>query len=520
MIITPRDAEYWATATLIPELAHWAIPFRDALVQEIELRDYQLDLIRRVVQAMLAGYRRILVVLPTGGGKTVMAAAMLYSASALGFPSQFIVHRKELIEQTSKTFAGNDLNHSFVAAGKPFDPAAAVLLAGVQTLANRLDLVLPPNTAIIDEAHHATAATWRQVMDAYGDGYIVGLTATPQRLDGQGLGDHFDVMIEGPTTAELIEWGYLSPFDYYAPSTPDLSSVPTRMGEFAREALAAALDKPKLIGDIVEHYLRLAKGEQGIVFAASREHSRHLADAFRGEGVRAAHVDGDMSDKERAAIDAAFRAGDLDMMTNVDLFGEGYDVPGVVYCGLGRPTKSVALHLQQCGRDLRVIYGTGHDLRTQAGRIAAIASGPKPKGIICDHAGNANRHGLPDQDRTWTLEGRPKGSRATGCNDDATPIRQCLVCFRVVPSVVAICPGCDTPFPRQVRELKQEAGELKKIAKAEHAAEMARRKAELRECKTLADFEAFARKHGYKNPEAWASLQKSMRRDYARFRRR
>jgi superfamily II DNA or RNA helicase len=491
-------------------------PFQAQDLPGWPLRDYQAAMLRQATGMMRAGVRRILLVLPTGGGKTMMAAAMQGAAAAHGWDSQFLVHRRELVDQTSRTFSELGVAHGFVAAGHPFDPAADVLIAGVQTLVGRLGRVAVPALVIPDEAHHATATTWVTVLDAYGDAYVIGLTATPERLDGRGLKDKFDAMIVGPSTADLIAWGYLSPFDYYAPGDPDTEGVKRTAGDFNRGAIAEIMDKPKLVGDVVEHYLRLARGERGIVFAASREHSRHMAEAFRSEGVRAAHVDGDSKDRDELVN--AFRAGDLDVMTNVDLFGEGFDVPDIVYCALARPTQSLSLYLQHCGRDLRAVYAENRDLSTIEARLAAIASGPKPRGIISDHAGNFWRHGWPDTPRCWSLEGREGRARGS-VNADAMAIRQCMTCYRVAPSTMKTCPGCGEIFLGQPRVLRTEAGTLTKLERAairEEAAaakvvERRRHAMEERRCKTHGDLVRLAEGRGYKNPEDWASVRKKTR---------
>lgn len=491
------------------------IPFYTDLLGLWGLRDFQLAMLVKAVGYMQAGVRRILLQLPTGGGKTRMAAAMHGCASMLGLTSEFIVHRRELIDQTSRTFNELNIKHGFVAAGLPFELDNLVMLSGVQTLVNRLHLLAPPNLAIVDECHHATAASWQTVMDAYGDCIIIGLTATPERLDGKGLREHFDVMIEGPSVAELIARGFLSPFDYYAPNPPDLTGVHTVAGDFNRGEVAALMDKPKLVGDVVEHYLRLAPGEKGIFFAASREHSRNVVEAFVANGIRAAHVDGSMPAKERERIVTGYREGEFDLMSNVDLFGEGFDVPGIVYCGLGRPTKSLSLFMQQCGRALRMFEGKGN-------------------AVLADHAGNAFHHGLPDDPRQWSLEGRVTRQRGEGAENDALPVRQCKACFRISPSTVAVCP-CGEEFPAQVRVLKQEEGQLTKLEraavkaaerqqreeererlKAEQAAQKERariqRKIEERQCVTLQDWRELAERRNYQNPKGWARMKFQLKR--------
>lgn len=514
MRLSPRDALLFSIATLTPEIAHVGVPIRDELLSPTVLRDYQLDMLREASALMRQGFRRVLLQLPTGGGKTVMAGQALLGAQTSGFTGQFLVHRKELIDQTSESFTGMGLRHGFVAAGRPFTPEASVTLAGVLTLANRLDLVLPPDLLIIDECHHAVSDTWSRVLAGCPDAYMLGLTATPERLDGRGLADQFDAMVIGPPVAELIRRKFLSRYDYYAPSRPDTSGLHSQGGDFRRDEAAALMDQPELVGDVVAHYLRLAKGKQGIVFAVNRDHSRSLVAAFQAAGVRAAHVDGALSDTERGRIVRAFRAGELDLMVNCELFGEGFDVPGIVYVGLARPTKSLALFLQQVGRALRVLRG-------------------KVRAIICDHAGNAFIHGLPDDPREWSLDGRV--ARARGAvNADAEPVRQCLTCYRVYPSVVKVCPGCGTQATPTAREIRVREGELEKLerlqTRAAQAAERAARrqaeaedrmllavlrKAEERGCRDYADFHDLAVRRGYDKPGAWARMRVNMRNNYA-----
>jgi superfamily II DNA or RNA helicase len=468
------------------------LPFDPYHIRQRALRDYQERMILKARDYMRVGCRAVLFQCPTGTGKTVAAAAMHANASDLGLRSAFLVHRKELIDQTSRTFAAFGVKHGFVAAGRPYDPDAQVVIAGIQTLANRLEALGDRDLLVCDEVHHCVSPTWARVLGSYPDAFIIGLTATPERLDGKGLDDHFDVMVEGLSVADLIERGFLSEFDYYAPSVPDTQGLHTIAGDFNRGEVADLMDRPKLIGDVVEHYQRLAAGQQGIVFAASREHSRHMAEAFRGEGVQAEHVDGAMPDRERARIVDAFRAGDIRVMTNVDLFGEGFDVPGIVYCGLARPTKSLSLHMQQVGRSLRVLPG-------------------KSRAVIADHAGNALRHGLPDDPRQWSLKGREARQRTTAASD-ALPVRQCKTCFRVSPSTATECPGCGEVFPVQVRKLETEDGELTKVERLQRQEDARRaRKAEERACKTPQDFRELGERRGYSNAAGWARVQWKLR---------
>lgn len=449
-------------------------------------------------QKMREGQKRILIVAPTGSGKTVLAAEMLGGASKRGIQSSFNVHRKELLEQTSETFDTVGIPHGLIASGARPDRDKLVQLAGVQTLANRLDDVAPPGMIVWDEAHHLVAGTWGKIQERYPDAYHIGLTATPERLDGRGLGDHFDVIVQGPSTRELIDRGYLSDFHYYAPGKPDLVGCPVRGGEYNRVDISELMLEPKLIGDVVEHYHDLAAGKRGIIFAATRAHGREIADAFKRAGVRAAHVDGSMRKLERAALVGAFKRGERDILVNVDLFGEGFDVPGIEYCGLCRPTKSLALFLQQCGRSLRVMDGKEH-------------------AIIVDHAGNAFEHGLPDEVHEWTLDA-PKRSTRAKTNDDATSVHQCPECYRVTFSQLRLCPGCGYEFPIQDRSPGWADGELFRLEKIEgKKKDQERRKAEERECKTIEDFFNLAKARGYKKPVGWAKRQYGMRSNPRKF---
>jgi len=456
------------------------------------LRDYQHRMLLEAANLMAQGYRRILIQAPTGAGKTVMARALMGSGVSVGWTSEFLVHRKELIRQTSESFTKGSLEHGFVATGFPFTPDVGVTLAGIQTLVNRLDLLMPPNLAVVDECHHATSNTWRQVLDSYGDAHIIGLTATPERLDGTGLNEQFDAMVVGPSVRELIDRGFLSPFVFYGPSVPDMSNVPVSNGDFVRSAVDEIVDKPKVIGSVVEHYLKLAKGQQGLIFGNSRKHSRHLAETFTGEGIPAMHVDGSMSAEERNRFDAAFRAGDILLGCNPELFSEGYDVPNVSYLGDAGPSRSEIKVRQRWGRPLRI-------------GGAAVAT-------IADHAGNWKRiNSLPDSDRQWSLEGTK--SRKKSAVPDHTPVTQCKACFRVYPSAARVCPGCASETPAQPRIVREEAGTLTKVEREElrKAAEV-RRKAEEKECLSFKQFLSLGQARGYGNPRGWAKIQCRLRR--------
>lgn len=467
----------------------------------MELRPFQYLLVEAARSHIRRGTRRLLLQLATGGGKTVVAAFIIGGVRKRGLRVWFVVHRKELLKQTSATFRAVGISHGFVAADLPANASELVQLCGVHTLLPRIDTLAPPDVIIWDEAHHATAGTWANVMLRFPGAIHIGLSATPQRLDGAGLGQHFDVMICGPSTAQLIADGFLSPYRYFAPGEPDLVGVRRSAGDFNRGDLGTLMDKPALVGDVVEHYLRLAPGEQGIVFGVDREHSAHIADAFRAEGVRAQHVDGTMTGAERDRFDAAFRAGDIQVGCNVELFGEGYDVPNIGYVGVARPTTSLSWHRQMLGRGLRIAEG-------------------KTEAILVDHAGNALRGlGLPDDDVQWSLDGRVKRAGRADAND-ASPIHQCPDCYQVTPSIARVCP-CGHVFETQGRQVDAIGGELfelKRLGTAERElakeADRRRRKDEERAAKTYPDLLKLARERDYPKPEGWARKRMELREQY------
>lgn len=270
------------------------------------LRDYQTAVVKRVEAACATGLRRILVVLPTGGGKTIIMAQIILDYLASGGGVLVLAHRRELIAQNSAKLHAAGADHGIIQAGFPTRPGERVQVASVQTLHARAvrtaAIDMPPATlVIVDEAHHVRARTYRQILDAYPDATVIGLTATPCRSDGRGLGAVFQAIVEGPSVAELIATGFLVPTRVYAPSVPDLAGVKVERGDYVERQLAARMDDAKLIGDVVTHWHRLADRRRTVVFATGVAHSLHLRDEFRRSGVLAEHIDGETPIEERAS---------------------------------------------------------------------------------------------------------------------------------------------------------------------------------------------------------------------------
>lgn len=438
----------------------------------IQLRPYQEQIVAECRAAIRSGLGSVLVQLATGGGKTVLGSFIVNGSSKRGLTCWWLVHRRELLTQASRTFHAMGIEHGFVAGGRSTDLGCRVQVGSVQTVARRLDSLPPPDLIVFDEAHHTGAAQWQRIYDAFPAAKKIGLTATPWRLDGVGLGRWFETMVRGPSTSELIAAGSLSRYRLFAPSTVDTSAIGTIGGDFKRNELAALMDKPTITGDAVQHYLSLARGKRAVAFAVSIEHSQHIAAQFRAAGVSAEHVDGTTAPDERDAAVARFVRGETLILSNAELFGEGFDVPAIEAAILLRPTKSLSLHLQQVGRALRPCDG-------------------KAEAIVLDHAGNSLQHGLPDDEREWSLDDRERRRRGKASE---IAIRQCSKCFRVFRPAPT-CPGCGHTVAAASREVEEVAGTL-----AEVDLERVRKqqRIEVGRARSREQLEQIARERGYK----------------------
>lgn len=425
----------------------------------IELRPYQERGLADVRAAMRAGRRRVLYVAPTGSGKTILFAWLARAVEARGKRVAVVVHRRELLRQT---------------ADKLSMVGAAAEVRTVQEHARRLDRL--PDLLVVDEAHHAaTGTSWARVVEAVTatGGWVLGVTATPARLDGAGLRGSFDALVTGPTPLELIEQGWLASYEAFAPAGFERRGIGRSMGDFARGA-AAERARP-IVGCAVREWRDKVCGP-ALAFCCTVTHAEEVAAVFRAAGHRAASVDGKMSDAERSARIDALGAGELDVLASCDLVGEGLDVPEVRGVVMLRPTKSLALHLQQCGRALR----------PKAGGEGAV---------IIDHVGNLAEHGLPCQHREWSLDGWRQG-----------PVgRTCPRCSAVSPPGRRACVACGTALPVEEREAgggrrqpETVEGRLARVDPVTIAGWRSRRMDAVRGARSLRELELIAAACGYK----------------------
>lgn len=445
----------------------------------MQLRDYQTDLIDRARAEMKAGNKSILIQLPTGGGKTVIAAYMLKSAAEKGIPSVFICHRRELVKQSTIALDSIGVRHGVIANGFYEDRAPLVQIASVGTYVNRIHKYRQPKFMFFDEAHHSPAASWAKICNAFPNAYKVGLTATPCRLDGAGLDDYFKSLLKGPAVRDLISQGWLSDYKLYAPQAPNLSGIHSRMGDYIKSELLQVMDRPTITGSAIREYTKRADGKRAVVFAVSVEHSKHIVAQFLAQGIPAEHVDGETEQHDRDQAIDRFRRGKTLILSNVELFGEGFDLPSIECAILLRPTQSLGLYLQQVGRALRPSPGKSH-------------------AVILDHANNAAVHGLPDADREWTLKGFERKSK----KDKQEPsIKICASCFAAQLPGSTTCKFCGHDFPSKPRVIDEVDGELVEIDTEKLRAA---RRVEQATASSLNELIEIGKQRGYKKPHYWA----------------
>lgn len=425
---------------------------------------------------------------------TICFSTICQSAAERGNRVAILAHRAELVMQASKSLEMLGLQHgiispSFYATNDP------IQVASVQTLArritnhnylkhNRFDLI------IIDECHHSVAGQWSKILQAFPEARVLGVTATPTRLDGQGLCAAFQSMIEGPTTEQLIRDGFLSPFKIYAPPMEvSLEGAKISGGDYQRKDLSQRMNKPRITGCAVEHYRRIAPGKAAIAFCVSVEHAQQVAREFQQAGFTAVSLDGTMSDADRRLAIEGLAGGRVKVLTSCEIVSEGFDIPHVEVAILLRPTRSLGMYLQQVGRALRPSPGKTH-------------------ATILDHVGNVVEHGLPDEPREWTLAAADL-KRSDGEREATFTVQTCPKCFMAHRPAFK-CPSCGHEYVANERTIEQVEGELKEVSVEEIRREREARRREVGSARTMEDLLRVAKERGYK--AAWAEYVFNSRR--------
>lgn len=449
----------------------------------LNLRDYQQKAVNRIREVYREMIKSILLVLPTGGGKTVIFTYIAQQTSLKNKRALILVHRVELLRQTSAALERFDVQHGMINPQYTPNFNNHVQVASVQTLIKRLNYLTAanwyPDVIIVDEAHHATAGSWRKIIEYFPEAKILGVTATPIRSDGQGLGREcgglFDELVEGPSVMDLINGGFLvKPRIFGPPEQLDMSGVKTKMGDYAKNDLSNLVDKPKIIGSAVDHYRKLCPSSPAVVFCVSVAHAEHVASEFRNAGFKAFSVDGAMEDDQRKTILGGLANGTVEVVTSCDLISEGTDIPAIGCAILLRPTQSKGLYLQQVGRALRPCDG-------------------KEYAYVLDHVGNTQRHGLPYDPQEWTLSG-DKIKKGKKTLEKSIAVDMCESCFAVYEPQ-KVCPQCG--HVNKVRDTapKQVEGNLEEITAINIIKKEKRQ--EQGQAQTLDDLKKIARERGY-----------------------
>lgn len=433
------------------------------MTSNIKLRDYQEVAVGEIRVEFRQGNTPVLFVLPTGGGKTYTFSYIAASASDKGRAVCIIVHRKELLLQASASLTALGIDHGLISPDFTPKRHAMVQVASVDTLLQRLKKQSYKfGLLIFDEAHHVVAGNkWGRVYEQLGMPHMLGVTATPVRTDGKGLGEHaggvFKAMVLGPSVVDLIARGMLiNPKVFASPIVPEIGDLKTnRDGDYNLQELAARVDKPRITGSAVAHYSKICPGSRAIVFCSSIEHAKHVAAEFNLAGYRFELLVGapHMSDSERTAVNKRLRRGEIHGACTVDLVSEGYDLPDLEACIMLRPTASEALFLQQVGRVMRPSPGkTTCYLLDHVANVGTLVDGEFKR-----------KHGLPNEARDWTLDGRKKKKKGPKeLEEPKIDIKQCPECF-TAHEAAPVCPGCGFEYPAKTRSLEQVDGELAEI---------------------------------------------------------
>ena len=434
-----------------------------------QLYDYQQRLIDSSRKAFSNGYKFPVIVSPCGSGKSIVISEIARQTTANGNRVLFLVHRRELVEQIRNTFIQNNVDIDLVHFGM------------VQTVVNRIKRndIETPSLIITDESHHALANSYRKIYDYFKDVPKIGFTATPVRLNGSGLGDVNDKIIEGPKVQWLIENNRLAPFKYYAPNDLDRSKLKMNsIREFSSASISNAMER-KIYGNAVKHYEKLANGEQAIAYCHNIESSIRTAEEFNSHGIPAAHIDAKTPKAERDAIIDKFRRGEIKVLSNVEIIGEGFDVPDCSTVILLRPTKSLSLYIQMAMRGMRYR--------------------PNKTATIIDHVNNVEEHGLPNYPHEWSLD--VKKNKST--KENMVMVKTCKECLYTweAKGNSNECPNCGHIEEVETKEMDiDETAELKEL---NTAITLDFRKPE--DCKNMKELYELAKNKKYK--PGWAYFQ-------------
>jgi DNA repair protein RadD len=457
----------------------------------IKLRADQEKCVKDIEKVFRSGVKSCLLNLATGGGKTYISGSIIKRSQIKNKRCFFICNRIELVDQTIESFKNLGVEAGIIAAGYKHDYSLLTQVCSIDTLKNRLHQIpFLPDLVVHDEARGIAAPGWSRVYDYYRESYHLGLDATPERGDGKPLRPYFQEMVKGANIAELIEIGALVPPRCFTPDKIDLSGIGlNKNGDYDEDELEEYMNKPSITGSAIDHYTKYGDNGQGILFAVNIKHSEALAKDFRKSGINCIHLDANTKKQERREIVSAYKEGEIQLLSNCNLFSAGFDVPNVSYIGDLSPTRSIANFKQRSGRGAR-------------------PCDDKKYYIYMDHAGNIHQHGiLPHDEKEWNLDGKKK-KKKKDLSDNEKPVsmRHCPECHchhHPLPS----CPECGYIYPPQDRIVEEFDGELKEITYVEKTKQQKRW--ELSSAKTMDDLVKIQLENGYK--PGWLYHMKRLR---------
>lgn len=460
-----------------------------------KLRDYQEETINDVYESMKKGNKTIVVQQPPRTGKTVIMADIARRATTKGNRVLFIVHRKEIVEQATATFKKQNVDMNLAQLGM------------VQTITRHVDNIPEPQVIFVDEGHHALANTYQRILDKFPNAIKLLFTATPQRTGKKQLDLIADDIVLGKSIKWLTEHGNLAPFTYYSIDDINRDKLQKNStGDFTQESMENAIEH-KIYGDVVKNYKKLALSKQAVVYCYSIENALKIAQEFNDNGISATEVDGNTDPVKRDEIIENFRNGNIKILTNVNLFTEGLDLPNVDCVIMVRPTASLALYLQFSMRCLN----------PREGKMATII----------DHVANWKEFGLPIEDRDWenamTTKGGSKKKKTKAKTNSPLQCDYCYAVFyRSELTKDNLCPYCGKEISKkqiemqvtndkliEINESNLRVDRLKKIMKDNVLKNVANKK--ISDLKTMAEFQAYAKLHNYKPGWAYIMYKKYLR---------